>query len=232
MKSKKIIVILLILITIIGFSTISNAALESKAGQDSWINNASALFTNIREMEKSGGTLGQNAIINGTTYLDSSNNGIDVHMALATEWGTAAILAVSDYGTFNTKGIVNDAGTNVSATTGNITGIFKMADGKQEYVAGLLKNGSNAYTSAIYSADKRYRNEYTTNSSEYHKGDAIYQTAGWYNGGIEYVDSSNNPIFYRKDGLFGFYRRSGGYSYINAGWCYTTRAVVVCGEGL
>ena len=108
MKSKKIISILILIITIIGLSTISNAALESKAGQTSYIDNLSIQFKTIREMEKSGGTLGQNANIDGTTYLDSSKNGIDVHMALATEWGGAALLAISDYGDFNTKGSISD----------------------------------------------------------------------------------------------------------------------------
>lgn len=230
MKSKKILSMLILIITIIGLSTISNAALESKAGQNSWRGTANDQFTSIRAMEKSGGTLGQNANLQATTYLDTTGNGIDVHMALATEWGGAAILAISDYGEFNTKGKAVDKGTKVAATTGNITGVFQMADDSAEYVAGLFKNGSNTYTSTIYSADSRYRNEYTTTSSEYHKGDALYQTAGWYSGGTGYVSSSSgNPVFYRCNGLFGF-GASSGYHISNYG--YYARAVVVCGEGL
>ena len=227
MKSKKILSMFILIITIIGLSTISNAALESKARQTSWKSSANDEFTNIRKMEKIGGTLGQNANINGTTYLDSSNNGIDVHMALATEWGGAALLAISDYGAFNIKGKAVDKGTKVATTTGNITGVFQMADDSAEYVAGLFKNGSNNYTSTIYSADSRYRNEYTTTSSEYHKGDALYQTAGWYSGGKGYANS-NNPIFYRYNGLFGFGAGNGISSNANYGSGYA-RAVVVCG---
>ena len=218
MKSKKIMMILLILITILGFSTISNAALESKAGQTSWSSTSNGQFTNIRAMEKIGETLGQNANIDGTTYLDSSNNGIDVHMALATEWGSVSILAVSDYGAYNTKGVVNDKDTKVAATTGNITGVFQMADERAEYVSGVLKDGNQNYISKICSADSRYRNEYTTTPSEYHRGDAVYQTSGWYDGGqsnLAYGGQSylttSTPIFYRINGLFGFATYAGGY---------------------
>ena len=99
-----------------------------------------------------------------------------------------------------------------------------MADGAMEQVAGLLKDGSNNYTSVVYTADSRYRNEYTTTSSEYHKGDAMYQNAGWYNGPTRYV-SSNYPVFWRSYyGLMGFFTGDGYGIY--------TRAVVVCGEGL
>ena len=234
MKSKKIVSILILIVILLGFSTISNAALESKAGQTSWKSNVNNQFTNIRAMEKSGGTLGKNANLQATTYLDTTGNGIDVHMVLATEWGGAALLAISDYGAFNTKGAVADAGTKVAATTGNITGVFQMADSSREYVAGLLKNGSNQYTSTIYSADSRYRNEYTTTNSEYHKGDSLYQTAGWYSGGTGYV-SSSMPCFFRCNGLFGF-GSFNGESYnigMNTPQYYTyARAVVVCGEGL
>ena len=229
MKSKKIVSILILIVILLGFSTISNAALESKAGQSSWKEYANSVFVNVREMEKSGGTLGQNAVIDETTYLDSSKNGIDVHMALATEWGGVAILAVSDYGNFNTNSTVSDAGTNVAATTGNITGVFQMADDRAEYVAGLLKNSSNNDTSVIYSADSRYRNEYTTTASEYHKGDAIYQTEGWYNSNDHAYVTSGEPLFCRyKYQLFGF-RRTSGWWYDGVGGC---RAVVTCGENL
>ena len=230
MKSKKIISIIILIVTIIGLSTISNAALESKPGQTSWEGTANEQFTNIRAMEKYGGTLGQNANIDNTTYLDSSKNGIDVHMALSTEWGTVAILAVSDYGAFNKKGKVVDKGTKVAATTGNITGVFQMGDDSGEFVAGLLKNGSNGYTSTVYSADSRYRNEYTTTVSEYHKGDALYQTTGWYDGGSVYVDVSN-PVFFRKGALFGFTANNGGKWPATPYGCYA-RACIVCGKDL
>ena len=218
MKSKKIISIIILIVTIIGLSTISNAALESKAGQTGWTTYANTQFINIRAMEKSGGTLGQNAKINGTTYLDSSKNGIDVHMALATEWGTVAILSISDYGAYKTT-----EKANVAATTGNITGVFQMADNSPEYVVGILEKSSNQYTSTIYSADSRYKNEYTTTTSKYHKGDAVYQTTGWYSGNYAYV-SSNAPIFYRG-GMFSLFASNGNH-YNKA------RACIVCGEDL
>lgn len=67
MKSKKILSTIILLITILGFSTISNAALESKAGQTSWQTIANNQFVNIRKMEKNGGTLGVSANIDETT---------------------------------------------------------------------------------------------------------------------------------------------------------------------
>lgn len=226
MKSNKIVVSMLIIIMIIiGLSTISNAALESKAGQNSWRGTANDQFTSIRAMEKSGGTLGQNSNLQATTYLDTTGNGIDVHMALATEWGGAALLAISDYGAFNTKGAVADAGTKVSATTGNITGVFQMAI-NQEYVSGLFKDGSNQYTSKIYSADERYYNLYKDNIMNYHKGDAMYQTQGWYNSSTTF----NNPIIKRGHGIVG--GSGDGYGNMGQGAYVYPRAVVVCGEGL
>ena len=236
MKSKKILSTIILIITILGFSTISNAALESKAGQNSWkASTANDHFSNIRAMEKSGGTLGMNANIDKTTYLDSSGNGIDVHMALATEWGTAALLAISDYGAYNSKGIVSDAGTKVAATTGNITGVFQMGDGYAEYVAGILENRSNASNSKLYLSDNRYYNLYEENKIEkYHKGDGIYQTQGWYNSASALYLDSENPEFYRGKGLFGFGSYT-GYIWKNnkdySGWIYA-RACIVCGEGL
>ena len=230
MKSKKIIMMLLVIIIMLGLNTISNAALESRPGKNSWSATANNQFTNIRAMEKSGGTLGLNATIDETTYLDSTGNGLDVHMALATEWGTAAMLAVSDYGNFNSNGVANDSSQG-AITTGNKTGVYQMADTNREYVSGVTKTADNEYFSIIFSADSRYRNEYSTTNSEYHKGDAIYQTAGWYNGTTGYV-GSKNQAYCRGYGLFTFSTRAGDaytYSDYRVGFA---RAAITCCEGL
>ena len=125
-------------------------------------------------MEAEGGTLGKNANIdmseNGS-YLDSSNNGIDVHMAKNTEWGTAAMLSASAYGEAPT-------GRSNASTTGNATGIYQMADSNYECVAGIY-NTTNQNMSKIKAAEGRYRDEYTESSTEFAKaGDAI-KLKGW-----------------------------------------------------
>ena len=57
----------------------------------------SALIQNIREMEKSGQTMGLNETINDDLTPTSSNN-IDVHMMRTTEYGAMAILFASGFG--------------------------------------------------------------------------------------------------------------------------------------
>ena len=71
MKIKKIIIILiLVFFMVLFFSTKSHAVLQSKPVElnQAWITVPGPQFTAIREMEKTGGTLGLNTKINTTFF--------------------------------------------------------------------------------------------------------------------------------------------------------------------
>ena len=85
-KMKLYSIALLFLLVILLSTTKVEASLQAKPGVASLVNQtANQFFEKIRLMETKGETLGLNANIDSTTYLDSSNNGVDVHMAKNTE---------------------------------------------------------------------------------------------------------------------------------------------------
>ena len=196
-----------------------NAAVQSRPGVTSLKNTtANDFFVKIRQMEVEGGTLGKKAQLDSTTYLDSSNNGVDVHMAKNTEWGAAAMLAASPYGSA-------PSGRSDASTTGNATGIFQMADGTYEYVAGIY-NTSNDYMSKLKNADSRYVNIYTGEVAK--RGDATLETKNWKGSSYAGFVTSGYPMFLRSNGaLFGYNGTVGSsISY------YSSRAVLCVGSGL
>ena len=229
LKNKKMVFVFIVFAVLLSFNIKADAALESKKGQTSVITTVNNNFIAIRNMETSGQTLGLTANLASTSYLDTTGNGLDVHLALSTEWGTVALLAISDYGAFVSTVKVDDDTTDIAATTGNITGVFQMANSRPEYAAGLLTGGSNSSTSTLYAADSRYYNLYTEDATFYHKGDAIYQTSGWYGATYMRHVKSGAPIFYRaspEGRLFSFYENSGGVGQYANG---AVRAAIVCG---
>ena len=133
-------------------------------------------------------------------------------MALNTEFGTAGILAYSEYGYVpaNSK----------ETTTGNASGIYQLGYGKQEYVAGIYSS-TNSYTNIIGKADGRYYNKYDSSTSI--PGDGMGKL-----GSSASYPYSSYPIIYRSiSGVLGSDRYDGSsFSY------YCSRAVVVCGAGL
>lgn len=225
-KSKKLLVVFAVVLIATVIAPIrSNAGLQANKGGTSLVNTtASQFFDGMRKMEIQYGTLGKNAVLDDK-YLDTTNNGIDVHMALNTEWGTVALLTDSAFGVG--KGI---SGTgNESTSTGNESGVYNLADKKGEYTATYYSN-STLYecNEKIVKSDGRYFNSYSSSMSE-RSGDAL-NCRGWL--GTSYylhINNSNSSIIYRRGngGLFGFYYWNGesnGY--------FTSRAVVVCGENL
>lgn len=225
MMKKKILLIPISAI-ILGtmFTTTVQAALQSRPGVKSLTGKeANYFFEEIRKMEAEGGTLGKNANIdmseNGS-YLDSSNNGLDVHMAKNTEWGTAAMLSASAYGEAPT-------GRSDASTTGNATGIYQMADGTYEYVTGIY-NTSYQYMSKIKEADGRYRDEYTGTGTTFAKAGDATKLERWKGASHSTFVHPGYPVFSRSiTALFG-YSNSYGTSLNGTG----TRAVVVLGGGL
>lgn len=213
-KSKKILIIMIAaILSIMVMPNRAHAGLQANKGGKSLVNvYANIFFKEIRKMETEYGTLGKNAILDTTTYLDSTANGIDCHMALNTEFGTAGILAHSEYGTIPTES--NDT------TTGNASGIYQLGYGKYEYVAGIYSS-TNSYTNIIEKADARYYNKYASSTSI--PGDGMGKL-----GFSASYPSSSYPIIYRSiNGVL----RSNNYDGSSFSH-YCSRAVVVCGAGL
>ena len=216
------IIIITIFLSIWMTGTVNAAGYQANKNTKSKVSTtANDFFEGIRNMEAAGGTLGTEAVIdiNGGQYTDSSENGIDCHMALNTEWGTVAMLAASAYG-------VAPNGKSDDSTTGNASGVYQMADGTSEFVAGIFKTG-NSNISKIFNADAIYRNLYKEKVSK--SGDATLETQKWKGASYaNFLEDDVNPVFLRDNGgLFGFSATFGG-THVMIG----SRAVVVCGSGL
>ena len=117
MKSKKIIIILMLIISfslIFQINTVQ-AALQSNenAGvtknRDTWM-------TEIRQMEILGGSLGLEETQNTDLTFIGESNKLDIHMQKNTEYGAMALLSASAYGKPDK---IDDGDT----TTGNETGV-------------------------------------------------------------------------------------------------------------
>lgn len=225
-KSKKILIIMIAaILLIIAMPNRSHAGLQANKGGKSLVNTtANNFFIVIRKMETQYGTLGKNAILDTTTYIDSTENGIDCHMALNTEFGTAGILAYSEYGYVPTSS--NDT------TTGNASGIYQLGYNNAEYIAGIYSKNSEDIN-VIGNSDDRYFNIYSSGTSI--TGDGM-EILGF---SANYPRSSGSPTFIRS--LRGaLYSRSYNYSSSNdraygtgtGQWDISSRAVIVCGAGL
>lgn len=221
MKIKKSAIVFTVgILTVFMLTGKVNAAVQSRPGVTSLKNiTANDFFVKIRQMEVEGGTLGKKAQLDSTTYLDSSNNGVDVHMAKNTEWGAAAMLAASPYGSA-------PSGQSDASTTGNATGIYQMADGTWEYVAGIYNTTNTTYMSKLKNADSRYVDLYTGEVAK--RGDATLETQNWKNSSIASFATSGYPIFIRSGRALFSYNSSNGRSVSD----YSSRAVLCVGSGL
>lgn len=215
MKKKKLMMVIMTLMLII--TAKSTYAMQSRPDGTSKTNvYANYFFTEIRKMEST--VLGLPTNFDTTTWLDSSGNGVDVHMAKNTEWGTAAMLSASAYGTA-------PRGNSSATTTGNATGVYQMADGTWEYVAGIW-DASNDYMSNIRGANSRYYDLYTNQTSI--SGDATTETAGWKGASFRTFINGSQSVFIRCWGaLFGYYN---SYGVPDSGG--SSRSVLVVGAGL
>lgn len=224
MKNKKMMLVsmLIVMVAILIIPGKVHAAYQSKPGNALTRIIAEQFFEGCRNMEVSGGVLGLSETLETTTYKGTSNNGIDVHMALNTEWGTVALLTDSAYG------IGKDiSGTNNTKTsTGNATGVCNLADGTYEYVASTYNGTTSSYNTKLRSADARYFNSYSSSMSK--AGDAL-NCANWLSASKDSWTNASYPVFRRGyGGLFGFYNYIGDRDSNYGG----SRAVVVCGAGL
>lgn len=193
---------------------------------------ASDFFAMFREMESVGGTLGTNAVFN-SDWTDSTGNGIDSHMIKNTEWGAAAILGISAYGSGSST--VN----NTTSTTGNAYGIYGLgkAAGEAEMVAGVWSGdySSRACMSNLNRANAIYKDVYSAKANKY--GD----NNEWAKNENDMSDSSK-CIMYRgfggawNEGKSLSMEAIADYGNWNGGGIAATnrgsRAALVCGSGL
>lgn len=211
-KIKIIGSLLLICLFILCFSTISNAAIEIKAGTKRHTNiDISTAYQYCYDMRSATSTLGINSL--------------DSHLSLNADWGATAYLGASTYG-----GVRNNYGTMIKineannySTTNNITGVINLGS----YLAGNMMYVGSSYVSCI--SDKRtgsgkefdniYKNKDTKyveiiptdESIEKTRGMALIETNNWYgSGGIAGI-YENSPIMYRRN-IFGRTKNNGAVS--------------------
>ena len=223
-KWKQVLVtsaLLLGMLTIGGTS--SQAALQANAATHASGKTATGAswIQSIREMEKSGQTMGLNETIGTNLVATSGSNNIDVHMMRTTEYGAMAILSASGFGW---SGKLADAP--VKSTTGNVTGVY-VPGNRWEWTAGVCSANT-------VGKDARYYDLYTTNQTSAKVGDALgldtYTTnpgcSGWHGTSNAYWVNSSWPAFMRGgNGMFSFDVRY--WTFGNCG-----RGVAVVGTGL
>ncbi|MNP05186.1 hypothetical protein D3C76_971320 [compost metagenome] len=182
----------------------------------------------------------------------ATGSGIDTHLIKNSEWGAVAYLTHSKYGRNGVKvspsSASNSLGSNNilnlnygsdsvdQSTTGNMTGIFAMSGGNNEWVAAYVNNGNASltnYGSALGSADIKYKDVYTittdTQANNYvgaldKRGDAIYETSSSSSGKLSWFNGTSDiPVGYNmflrrggvkngsESGIFSFSNHSGTY---------------------
>ena len=182
---------------------------HSKYGvnREVYINNSKFYYTG-----RSGGNVGGKTPINGT-YTDQTPTAQFIGYGYYT-WDGYLL----NYNT-NTKSSTRDL-SKVASTTGNITGIYDMSGGAQEYVMGYYSGASTTWgaTSSSNDAgfssapDSKYYDDYTTTSEVTAcnggicYGHGLSEVNGWYN---DYAS------FVRAD--YPWFLRGGGYSNWNSG---------------
>ena len=149
-------------------------------------------------------------LFRSTDYITSNGiNQTDSHMLKNIEWGVIAYLKQSIYGLGITDIGVNRNGytgggtgtsykTNIGqSTSGNITGVYDMSGGKNDYVMGNYNKKAGSSGLNVSGVPAEHIDIYSgTSVAASHLGDATGETAGWYSDSASFV-SSSNPWFYR-----------------------------------
>ena len=172
-------------------------------------------------------------LIRSTNYLTTNGiNQSDSHMMKNIEWGAVAYLkqsiyglGITDIGANSNSSYYTGGGTGTSyktnigqSTSGNITGVYDMSGGAEEYVMGNYNKQAGSSGLTVSGIPAEHIDIYSgTSFPASHLGDATGETRNWYSDAAYFVDSSN-PWFHRGDyyflggdeGVFNFYYGSGG----------------------
>ena len=167
---------------------------HSKYGvnREIYINNSSGFYTG-----RSGGNVGGSTAIN-TVYTNQTST---------TKYNTYGFYTwdgyLLDYNT-NTKSSTHNI-NKVASTTGNITGVYDMSGGADEYVMGNYNN-TTIYVSGFSTLpNSKYYDNYTTSNTltacngGICYGHALSETTRWYDDNDVFVDSTG-PWFLRGGG--------------------------------
>ena len=246
MNIKKIFISLIIIISISLITQINpvQAALQAN-GDTIATKDRNTWMIEVRKMESLGGTLGLTETQNADLTSSSGSNKLDIHMQKNTEYGAMALLSASAYGK-PTKV------ENGETTTGNETGVIISYN--KEWTAAQYTE----HISGTSYAD-RYINYYNLGSSNKKRGDALLETAGWHSTTYVYYSNGLCPgtagtrakpagvVRNCNNGIFSFNNALGYYYWEYGGWInanvpqdrtaslhlpYTTRAVIINGEGI
>ena len=146
-------------------------------------------------------------LFRSTNYLTTNGiNQTDSHMMKNIEWGAIAYLKQSNYGLGLTDISINSKGSSyknnvAQSITGNITGIYDTANGPWEYVMGNYAKTAGKSGLTVSTVSTQYIDIYNgTSVSASHLGDAVGETAGWYNDFVYFVSSYSS-----------WFSRSGNY---------------------
>lgn len=235
MKINKSLIILMgiILISVIFINNRSYAALQSNGtpGTQQILNN---WIVNVRKMESLGGGMGLMENINANLTPNTPSNNVDIHMEKNTEYGAMAILSASSYGNPNK---VPDGGT----TTGNKTGIV-INFNKELVAAGINHGGVLEEQPNLGNAASKYKHVYDFKDTmrPILKGDAMIETNGWHGATYKWELWSPYAAIVRaySGSLFSYYMKTYNgdidrdETNVNIKKRYSSRAAMVCGEGI
>ena len=95
-----------------------------------------------------------------------------------------------------------EQGGGAASTTGNITGVYDMSGGAFEYVMGNYNKTAGSSGLTVSGIPAEHIDIYSgTSASASHLGDALGETAGWYNDKANFVNSSYH--WFRRGGSYG-----------------------------
>ena len=233
----------------------------------------SYMFKDTRQMEQANNIYGfsqsSSTTFNWNGSLTGDNNNIDTHMMKNMEWGAVAYLSHSKYG-INKEIAINSTSTlttgcgpqsagstsagskcnaynttlgESASTTGNVTGVYDMSGGADEYVMGNMVNSSGAFYSSnagfSTAPNTKYYDKYSygTSYTEYTRGklgDATKEMAPAGTSGNWYSDSAYFPhssySWFYRGGNYGYGANAGAfrfyYGYGGASSYYSSHAVL------
>lgn len=172
MKRKVIVISILAIIASLSIATVSNAAIQIKPTQANVHLNItpSNAYQYCYDMRNASSSLGV--------------NNLDPHLTLNKDWGAAAYLAISAYGTTrNNEGIsVGIDSYGYFSTTGNVTGVMSM--GRNEtWTASFMEGATERSAMNVIKNNKDTKYVETIPSNDFAnktKGYAFKETESWY----------------------------------------------------
>ena len=199
------------------------------ANRETYINNSQSLYTG-----RSGGNVGGKTPINKTYTAQTSTTQYNSYGYYT--WDGYLL----NYNT-NTKSSTRDL-TKVASTTGNITGIYDMSGGADEYVMGYYSAASTTWgatSSSNYAGfsstpDSKYYDDYTTTNAltacngGICYGHGLSEVSSWYSDYANFVNANipwfERGGFSRNGSLAGAFYWGGNYGSANS--FYGFRAVL------